>query len=191
MQDDGWMWGSGLCVLFHHLAIPPRDADHHAEAGKGLDEVEFVFHPVELARHAGERTVNHANHLAGLGLGVVLRHDVGVAEVGVAQGTKLNHLPVRHLAPFGRLLLAEGVAGDGAFIKQPHQIVLAVVLLQENQVVDHGGQHAAGMAFPVGLLNVHHGNEMTLAFLGQELADFQFLTIERTEYVPDGGRHYN
>lgn len=178
-------------ILFHHFAIPPRDADHHAEAGEGLDEIEFVFHSVELARHAGERTVNHTNHLAGLGVGVLLGHDVGVAEVGVAQGTKLNHLTIGHLAPFKRVFLAEGVAGDGTFAKHLHQVVLAVVLLQEYQVVDHGSQHASGMTFPVGLLDVHHRNEVTLAFLGQELTDFQLLAVERAEYVPDGGRHFN
>lgn len=178
-----------LIFLLHHLTIPPRNTYHHAEAGEGLDEVEFILHPMELARHAGERTVNHTDHLAGLGLGIVLGHDVGVAEVGVAQGTELDHLLIRHLAPLGGVFLAEGVAGDGTFFQQLHQVTLAVVLLQKNEVVDHRGQHTTRIAFPVGLLDIHHGNEMMLAFLGQELADFQLLTVERTKYVPDGGRH--
>ena len=144
---------------------------------------------MELTRHAGERTVDHTDHLAGLGLGIVLGHDVGVAEIRVAQGTELDHLPIRHLAPLGGVFLAEGVAGDGTFFQQLHQVALAVVLLQKNEVVDHGGQHTTEIAFPVGLLDVHHGNEMMLAFLGQELADFQLLTVKRTKYVPDGGRH--
>ena len=144
---------------------------------------------MELARHAGERTVDHTDHLAGLGLGIVLGHDVGVAEIGVTQGTELDHLLIRHFAPLGGVFLAEGVASDGTFLQQLHQVALAVVLLQKNEVVDHGGQHTTKIAFPIGLLDVHHGDEMMLAFLGQELADFQLLTVERTKYVPDGGRH--
>lgn len=144
---------------------------------------------MEFARHAGERAMNHTNHFAGLGLGIVLGHDVGVAEIGIAQGTKLNHLLIRHLTPLGGILLTEGVTSDGTFFQQLHQVTLTVVLLQENKVVDNGRQHATEIAFPVGFLDIHHGDEMMLAFLGQELADFQLLTVERTEYVPDGGRH--
>lgn len=180
-----------LCfdLFLHHLAIPPGDTYHHAETGKGLDEVILVFHPMEFTRHACERTVDNTNHLAGFGIGVFAEHDVGVAEIGVAQGTKFYHLTVRYLAPLERVFLAEGITGNGTFVEHLHQVVLTVVLFQKNEVMDHGSQHATGMAFLVGLLDVHHGNEMTFAFLGQELADFQFLTVERTEYVPNGRRH--
>lgn len=144
---------------------------------------------MELTRHTRKGAMNHTDHLAGLGLGIVLAHDVGVAEVRVTQGTELNHLLIWHLAPLGGVFLAEGIAGDGTFFQQLHQVALTVVLLQKNEVVDHGGQHTTRIAFPVGLLDIHHGDEMMLAFLGQELADFQLLTVERTKYVPDGGRH--
>ena len=133
---------------------------------------------MELTRHTREGAVDHTDHLAGLGLGIVLRHDVGVVEVGVAQGTELNHFPVRHLAPLGGIVLAKGIAGDRAFAEQLHKVALAVVLLQKNEVVDHRSQYTTKVAFAVGLLDVHHGNEMVLTFLGEKLADFQFLAIE-------------
>lgn len=133
---------------------------------------------MELARHTRKGAMNHTDHLAGLGIGVVLCHDVGVAEIGVAQGTELNHLPIGHFTPLGGFILAKGITGDRAFSEQLHKIALAVVLLQKNEVVNHRGQHATKVTFAVGLFDVHHGNEVVLAFLGEKLADFQFLAIE-------------
>lgn len=133
---------------------------------------------MELARHTRKGAMNHTDHLAGLGIGVVLCHDVGVAEIRVAQGTKLNHLPIGHFTPLGGFVLAKGITGDRAFSEQMHKIALVVVLLQKNEVVNHRGQHATKIAFAVGLFDVHHGNEVVLAFFGEKLADFQFLAIE-------------
>ena len=133
---------------------------------------------MELARHTRKGAMNHTDHLAGLGIGVVFGHDVGVAEIGVAQGTKLNHLPIGHFTPLGGFVLTKGIAGDRAFSEQLHKIALAVVLLQKNEVVNHRSQHATKVTFAVGFLDVHHGNEVVLAFLGEKLADFQFLAIE-------------
>ena len=133
---------------------------------------------MELARHTRKGAMNHTDHFAGLGIGIVLCHDVGVAEVGVAQGTELNHLPIGHFTPLGGFVLTKGIAGDRAFSEQLHKIALAVVLLQKNEVVNHRSQHATKVTFAVGFLDVHHGNEVVLAFLGEKLADFQFLAIE-------------
>lgn len=133
---------------------------------------------MELACHTRKGAMNHTDHLAGLGIGVVLCHDVGIAEIRVAQGTKLNHLPIGHFTPLGGIVLTKSIAGDRAFNEQLYKIALAVVLLQKNEVVNHRGQHATKIAFAVGLFDVHHGNEVVLAFLGEKLADFQFLAIE-------------
>lgn len=133
---------------------------------------------MKLTRHTRKGAVDHTDHLAGLGIGIVLCHDVGVVEIGVAQGTELNHIPVRHFAPLGGFVLTKGIAGDRAFSDQLHKIALAVVLLQKNEVVNHRSQHATKIAFAIGLFDVHHGNEVVLAFLGEKLADFQFLAIE-------------
>lgn len=94
---------------------------------------------MELACHTRKGAMNHTDHLAGLGIGVVFGHDVGVAEIGVAQGTKLNHLPIGHFTPLGGFVLTKGIAGDRAFSEQLHKIARAVVLLQKNEVVNHRG----------------------------------------------------
>lgn len=69
------------------------------------------------------------------------------------------------------------------------QAALTAVLLQEKEVVDHWQQDPMGTPLTVGLLGVHHGNEMRTTVLGEKLAELQFLTVECTEDVPDGGGH--
>ena len=133
---------------------------------------------MELTRHAGKGTMDDTDHLAGLGIGIVLTHEMGVVEIGVAQGTKLFHVLVRYLIEVRRMFLTEDIPGNGTLRQDLQQATLATVLLQKNEVVDHRQQHSPRTAFPVGLLGVHHGNEVAFAFLGEKLADFQFLAVE-------------
>ena len=144
---------------------------------------------MELAGHAGEGAVNDADHLAGLGFGILLAHEVGVVEIGVAKGTELFHLLVRNLVRGRRSFLARNVPRERTFGKGVEQAALTAVLLQEKEVVDHGQQDPVGTPLTVGLLGVHHGNEVRATVLGEKLAELQFLTVECTEDVPDGGGH--
>lgn len=144
---------------------------------------------MELAGHTGERAVNDANHLAGLGFGILLTHEVGVVEIGVAKGTELFHLLVRNLVQGRRTFLAGNVPRERTLGKGVEQAALTAVLLQEKEVVDHGQQDPMGTPLTVGLLGVHHGNEVRATVLGEKLAELQFLTVECTEDVPDGGGH--
>lgn len=144
---------------------------------------------MELAGHTGEGAVNNTNHLAGLCFGILLTHEVGVVEIGVAKGTELFHLLVRNLVQGRRSFLAGNVPRERALGKGVEQAALTAVLLQEKEVVDHWQQDPMGTPLTVGLLGVHHGNEMRTTVLGEKLAELQFLTVECTKDVPDGGGH--
>ena len=144
---------------------------------------------MELAGHTGERAVDHTDHLTGLGIGIVLAHEVGVVEIGVAQGAELFHLLVRYLVKLRSSFLAGNVPRERTLGKGVEQAALTAVLLQKKEVVDHGQQNPVGTPLTVGLLGVHHGNEVRATVLGEKLAELQFLTVECTENVPDGGGH--
>ena len=142
---------------------------------------------MKFAGHACKGTVDNFHQFTRLGIGLLAGHKQGIPEIGVTERTELQHLRVGNLIALTGTFLTEDVQREVTLGEQAQHLPLRLVLADKQQVVDHRNEHTAHASLAVALLGIRHGNEVLLTVLCQELAEAEFLAIERADGVPHGG----